>query len=170
MKKLNIQIGDRFGKLTVIKEIDRKSKNYRRFLWKCDCGNEIEIDLIPVKRGNSNSCGCIRANYVRNQKKGSESCSWKGGRIVEDGYVLIYKPDHVHAKSNGYVREHKYVMSEYLGRPLLKYENVHHINGNKEDNRIENLELWSTSQPCGQRVVDKLKWANEIIKLYGNIN
>ena len=59
-------------------------------------------------------------------------------------------------------------MEEDLGRPLRKEENVHHINGIKIDNRLKNLELWSTSQPPGQRVADKVKWAKQILKEYGD--
>ncbi len=67
---------------------------------------------------------------------------------------------------NGGVLEHRAVMASRLRRSLLSSESVHHINGNRHDNRLENLELWSSSQPAGQRVEDKADWALEILRLY----
>jgi hypothetical protein len=83
------------------------------------------------------------------------------GHLRKDGYVRIYDKNKGKA-----VPEHRKVMENHLGRFLYHDEVVHHINGVRNDNRIENLELWVVSHPQGQRVDDILKWAKEILKRY----
>ena len=87
-------------------------------------------------------------------------------RVNHAGYITWYDPTSVHSNASGWVLEHRYEMGEFLGRRLLDSESVHHKDGDRLDNRLSNLELWSKSQPAGQRVEDKLVWAREIIALY----
>jgi len=161
-------IGNRYGKLKVINLSYRKNN---RIYWEClcDCGNTVYVITSNLTRANggTKSCGCINVERLKNLT-GQTNPSWKGGRFIDDnGYVQIWAPNNPNAKKTGYIREHRLMMSNIIGRPLLKNENVHHINGNKLDNSPVNLELWNTYQPAGQRVEDKIKWAKEILELYG---
>ena len=79
----------------------------------------------------------------------------------------MYRPDHPASWRSGQIFEHRVVMEEMIGRYLLPHENVHHKNGNRQDNRPDNLELWIKKQPQGQRVEDLVTFAKEILELYG---
>lgn len=89
-----------------------------------------------------------------------------GRRIESRGYVELKVPGHPAAFRKVWVFEHRVVMEQHLGRYLRPYENVHHINGVRHDNRLENLELWISKQPAGQRPADLVVWAHEILALY----
>ena len=86
--------------------------------------------------------------------------------VNNNGYEILYEPENPNANKNGLVLIHRKVMSEFLGRPLLRTEQVHHKNGIRNDNRLENLELWNYAQPIGQRIEDKIEYAVEILKQY----
>lgn len=87
------------------------------------------------------------------------------------GYVWVKAPEHPNAKwtggPKGYVQEHVKVMSEALGRPLRPGESVHHRNNLKDDNRPENLELWTSHQPKGARVQDMVACCRWFLAEYG---
>lgn len=124
--------------------------------------------------------GYCRSHYYRLGRYGNASIPLKmpqvsrkkpgdpEGWLNDQGYRLLSRAGHPNSNKQGIIREHIYVMSKHLNRPLLKNENVHHKNGQRADNRVENLELWSKGQPPGQRISDKLRWALELIETYGN--
>lgn len=80
-------------------------------------------------------------------------------RVQKDGYIAVKVPPGTlgagsRRHGNHWMFEHRYVMQEILGRPLEKHEQVHHKNGVRDDNRLENLELWKKQQPSGVRSSD----------------
>ena len=87
---------------------------------KCGCGREASKDFI---KGHN---------------------TWKGGRYVHQGYILIYTPDHPRANQRGYVREHILVAEKAFNRVLLLDEEIHHIDGNRTNNEIGNLIVFKT--------------------------
>lgn len=82
--------------------------------------------------------------------------------IKSDGYAWTYDKGRRRA-------EHRVIAERLLGRPLEQHEEIHHKNGVRDDNRPENLELWSRSQPNGQRVEDKIAWCLEFLAQYGDV-
>ncbi len=117
-------------------------------------GRELCVQHLVIDRNGGNPDDHVIGS--RGQK-GTGTVTSKGYRRLTDP-----RPD----APSKYILEHRLVMEIELGRFLDKYENVHHINGDRLDNRIENLEIWSTRQPQGQRIEDKLRYAMELLIEY----
>jgi len=133
-----------------------KFKTWNNFIEKCGFSPKFP-EWSNIARENS-----------RLAHKGKRGFNWKGGKIKDkSGYIQVWMPDHPNCKSAGYIHEHRLVMSELLKRPLLDSENVHHKNGIRDDNRIENLELWTSIQPSGQREDDLIKYYIDFLNKRG---
>lgn len=163
-------VGKRYGKLTVQKKAGRKKPG--KFLWEClcDCGVTKIVSGESLRSGTS-SCGCSRKVPCPQKGKslyGENSINRKAGKYyVKDGYIMLTgMRGYPNANKKGYVLEHVKVMADMLGRPLQPGENVHHKNGVRDDNRLENLELWSIKQPPGQRIDDCIPFWVAQLKQY----
>ena len=105
------------------------------------CGKEFRRPLSAMINGKGKYCSikCKGMGWITSLEHNPR---WKGGKSIHwSGYILVKVPNHPQATYNGYVREHRLVMEKHLGRYLLPTEDIHHLNGIKTDNRIENLEL-----------------------------
>jgi hypothetical protein len=84
----------------------------------------------------------LKANNPKFIRKGSESNFWRGGRVITSGYIGVMSNEYPEmATKSGYILEHRLNMARYLGRSLERWESVHHIDGDKLNNDISNLQL-----------------------------
>jgi len=143
---------------------------YNRLRRKGDFGYEICVGPECEKPGTL-ALGLCSAHYkqklkgwelrpLRFQRDASEWSEWT---LTNQGYLIRERRQGAKVLRQ---LQHRFIMEEKLGRPLSDKETVHHRNGIRDDNRVENLELWSGRHPKGARVEDQLDWAIEILSLY----
>lgn len=155
----------------IIKKVKAKSRGYH-YICQCDaCGKEFKQYAVVVERSKKNYCsadckkeGMSKYNSGKNHpfygkkhkadtkekmsanRSGDKNWRWQGGKFISSlGYVMVKSPNHPRANRFGYVQEHRLVMEKKLGRYLKSKEIVHHIDGNRQNNRIENLMLFETA-------------------------
>jgi hypothetical protein len=131
------------------------------------CGTRFFTSLSQIKKYRVNTCSTKCAGKLRTGKNNS---NWNGGRVITKGYVLVtVPPGYPNRDKRGYIPEHRLVMEKCLGRHLEPWEIVHHINHNKQDNRIENLKLYSNTHPLDvdTKLKDEIRRLRCLLKEYG---
>lgn len=139
------------GEMRRGEQLGFKAKN-AIYVWHAciDCGKARWVKKCDIAKGVSLRCGKCKNKREGLTAFGEGNHNWKGGKMKLRGYILVYiTPDdfyfpmskgYGHGNSH-YVQEHRLVMARHLGRLLHSWEIVHHKNGIRDDNRIENLEL-----------------------------
>jgi hypothetical protein len=127
------------------------------YMWTAcvDCGETRWVKCAKrskqVRNARCRRCAGICSAKSRRKEayhRGAGNSAWKGGRLVaSNNYIYVWleesSPYFPMATHNGYVMEHRLIIAQSIGRCLLRTEHVHHKNGMKDDNRIENLQLVS---------------------------
>jgi hypothetical protein len=107
------------------------------------CKKEMWVQPHRFKTGRGKFCS---KTCLGKSARGNSARHWKGGKIKSNKYIMIYCPDHPRAVHGRYVWEHVLLAEKVLGRYLEDQEVVHHINGNGNDNRLENLYLFHNNR------------------------
>lgn len=172
-----ISVNSQINRNSVCSEHDCEGKHYARGLCATCYNRERLRGHFTEEICKVESCerGCYAKNlcckhYYRQLRYGSTSDAVLtrapngSGFKNNSGYIII-RIDSLYGRKQ--ILEHRHIMSQSLGRELFPDETIHHLNGIRDDNRIENLELMSSSHFSGQRVKDKLAHARKMIERYG---
>ena len=113
---------------------------------KCHQSRWVNLWNLRRQLGNAYYTGYCKTCWKNESWKGKGRFRPDSRKVTVHGYIKLWLPDHPMADKGGEVYEHRLVMSQKLGRPLQRYEHVHHKNGDKTDNRPENLEILSNAE------------------------
>jgi len=107
------------------------------------CGKYCSRKCFGISKRNHRQYNSGRTWFKKGipNNVGKDNPNWKGGYARKDGYIMILAHNHPAANKNGYIMKHRLIMETKLKRYLNPSEGVHHINGIKDDNRPENLEI-----------------------------
>lgn len=146
-------------------DLSRRKDSSQKF---CSAECAAQVKSVSIPTFTCKGCGAHQhrtfsvklQRFNATQKFCKRACSKDKGSIDKNGYRVF----NIGGKQ---YMEHRLVMERNLGRKLLARETVHHMNGDRQDNRRENLELWSNRHGKGQRVKDKIKDAREVLQEHG---
>jgi len=147
-----------FNHLKAIKIIDGGGRS--AWLCQCDCGKTATVQANRLKSGNTKSCGCRKFLCGENHGR------WRGGNYIDSNGYSILSILSKESKRAIHIPEHRVVMEKHLGRSLFHNEHIHHKNGVRNDNRIENLEIKITAHGPGITISDAIPWAVEVLRRY----
>ena len=128
------ETANKHGRLTVIERVGTDNNRNATWLCLCQCGNKTVVAGDSLRTGNTRSCGCLMRDTNREKLSGANNPHWNNGVTYSHGYKII-------CLNGTRVPEQRMIVGEVMGRQLIKGEVVHHINGNKLDNRNSNLLL-----------------------------
>ena len=177
----------KIGEIIRGRDLGYRSNGNNKYIWLAcsDCGKERWIMLARIKNRIPPKCGsCASRDRVamRDNLRGTNNPQWLGGRHkLPNGYIEIWiDPNNPYHKmvpkrgkhNNNFILEHRFIMAQYLKRCLYSWEIIHHINGIKDDNRIENLFLVDeaihehrTFEKQLQKEIKLLKWQVKILTM-----
>lgn len=129
----------RIGQIASARQLNKKNCTNRFVYAVCEgCGKGRWVRLLRGKPRHRLCKSCVAKIRSTGRHRELNNC-WKGGQYYSGGYVFVLKPDHPHARDDGYIKRAWLVLEEKLGRYLLPGSDVHHINGIKDDDRPENV-------------------------------
>lgn len=139
------------------------------------CSKECGYALRRFENEEVRQCAKCGAEFRKTRSKPQKYCSFdcakrgagalrqRGWREQTPGGYII------RCVGSKTIMQHREVMEQHLGRPLKAYENVHHKNGDRQDNRLENLEVWVMRPRPGQRIPDMIEWAEAFLRSHGYV-